>query len=58
MQLFLFEEVHNENISNSCISYNGKGKEFLQVICEIDNVLMKLKSNIEEYKGQRNEEQD
>jgi len=29
--------------------HNGEGKEFLHVICEMENVLLKFKSNIGEY---------
>jgi len=45
----VFEEVDNEDISSDCIPYDGEGKEFLQVICEMENVLLQLKSDMGEY---------
>jgi len=43
------QEADNKDISNDCILYDSEGKEFLQVICEMENVLLQLKSNMGEY---------
>jgi len=48
----VFKEVDNEDISSDCIPYDGEGKDFLQVICEMENVLLQLKSNMGEYGAQ------